>query len=175
LRLKFCTKVVYMFMNANILDLHQIEFWQPLLACNKLLEVRTVGTAFSVHMKDLVNFLDSLRNNRNRFFNVNHISIQNSNLLAGDDPVLEVQMLLTMGRFVGSQNTAASAPASSGAPMPDASAPAPNLQNPKEVLNKNIGPGGGGLRGRKDGDAGEAPPSKFQLWWRNFRRNYLPF
>jgi hypothetical protein len=183
-RIKFADSMLRMLMTAKAVQLKTIDFWPPRTECDGMLGVLPIGLDFSIMMKDLTAFLDSLRMNESRYFTVSAISIQNTNLLTPMEPVLDVQMLLLQAYFIEKESAPAApaAPAVGGPGMGQPGMGQPGMGQPG-MGQPAIGQPGAGQPGagqqnmmsRKNQEDKGPPPTKFQTWWRNFRRNYLPF
>jgi len=87
---------VKMFVDANVISLRQMRLWEQRVD-RQVLDAFTVGADMEMTMEDLVAFLDKLRFDRDRFYDVNGIRITNPYLMGpyAEDPWLQVEMLVT--------------------------------------------------------------------------------
>lgn len=93
----FGSAVMRFLMERRATEIRQIEIW-PLRVEYGLLEMQTMGLAFTMTLENLVRFLESL-NDENRYFNVNAIRVHNKYLRWPGQPPLEVEMLLTRAQL----------------------------------------------------------------------------
>jgi len=104
----------------NAVSITQVELW-PKRTEHDVLEMHTAGLEFTMRLGDLVNFLDALRR-EDRYFNVNGIRIENTNLMY-PDPVLQVQMLLTEAAYKAEETAADEPDTDTAAPAADTGTP----------------------------------------------------
>lgn len=168
----FGCSMVRMMMKAKAQAVGDIELWPIRRAAeySGLLDMRTTGITCTMTLADVVAFLDSLRM-ENRYFSVDGISLQNPYLRWPQEPILEVQLLLTQAQFVEPTGEPTDKPE---APAPGAFAAPGMPRTPADFFSgQGFGLGRGGPTGRFQ-QLGP-PPTKFQQWWRWFRKNFLPF
>jgi len=161
-RINYGCAVTRMLIKANAYTIDAVELWPPRKEYGKLLRMQTVGYQFTMTLRDLVAFLDSLRS-QNRYVTIDAISIQNPYLRTPWDPVLTVQLLLTQASFVTERGTEAGGAAAPGG------GPSVAMSNPADIFNMfNFGPMGMG------GGAAQRP-SKWKRYWRTFLKYFWPF
>ena len=116
-KIHFGCSLIRTLLEAKAWNVTRLEVWPPRKAYGDLLDMRTVGLAFAMSTKDLVEFLDSLRL-EGRYFRVDAISIQSRYLRWPTEPPLEVQMLLTQAAFAAPEARlpGAAAPATAAGP-----------------------------------------------------------
>jgi hypothetical protein len=98
--MQFGHSFVRLFVDADVVALHDLRLWQERTA-NQVLRAYTAGAEFDITMENLVTFLNDMRFDRERYCDVNAIRIANP-LLKGNwaiDPWLQVQMLLTLAEY----------------------------------------------------------------------------
>ncbi len=96
--IRFGSNVVKMLIDAKAVIVNQVELRPGRQGYEKLLNLRTVGVSFVMNLKDLVLFIESLRM-KDRYFNIEAISIQNRYMRWPTEPPVEVQLLLAQGSF----------------------------------------------------------------------------
>ncbi len=113
--MQFGHSFVKMFVDANVITLSQMRLWEPRVD-RQLLTAYTAGVQFEMTMEDLVTFLDKLRFDRDRYFDVNGISIKNPYLMGAyaDNPWLQVEMLVTTTEYIENAKVKVTRSASGG-------------------------------------------------------------
>ncbi|HOV74447.1 MAG TPA: hypothetical protein P5318_18865 [Candidatus Hydrogenedentes bacterium] len=96
--IRFGSMVVRMLIDAKAVIVNKVEIHPGRQGLEKLLNLRTVGLSYVMNLKDLVIFIDALRM-KDRYFNIEAISIQNRYMRWPVEPPVEVQMLLTVAAF----------------------------------------------------------------------------
>lgn len=91
----FITK---MLLDAKVITIGNIVLW-PKRVEGGVLELHTVGVSVMMTARNLIAFTDALRMSE-RFTQLNAISVSNPHLRYSSDPVLQVQMLFTLGRYL---------------------------------------------------------------------------
>lgn len=89
-----------MFVDANVISLKQMLLWERRID-QQVLEAYTAGVEFDMTMEDLVDFMDKLRFDRDRYYDVNAIRIKNPYLMGAfaNNPWLQVEMLVTTAEY----------------------------------------------------------------------------
>lgn len=102
-------------LKANISSLSNISIWPRRFpeAYQKMLGLQTIGLQFTMNARDLVRFLESLRQ-ENRYFMVDAIRVVYPYISYAGEPQLNVRMLLTQANYRPPQEDRA--PGAPGAP-----------------------------------------------------------
>jgi len=98
--MQFGSSFVKMFIDADVISLRQMLLWEARID-QQVLEAYTAGVDFEMTMEDLVSFMDELRFDRDRYYDVNAIRIKNPYLMGAwaNDPYLQVEMLVTTADY----------------------------------------------------------------------------
>lgn len=115
-QMNYAGAIVRMLIKANVGRIDDVMPWPPREEFNAL-EMRTLGVSLLMRAEDLIAFLQALQR-ENRYFNVNALRIKNRNLLsdpAYGAPYLEVEMLLTLSRYMEGKKAAGGGGAASSA------------------------------------------------------------
>jgi hypothetical protein len=152
---RFGFSIVKMLVDGGAARINEIVIW-PEREEMQLLEMRTVGLRFQMTVDNLADFLEQFYG-EDRYFNVNGIRIQNSNLLSPQKPLLDIELVLTQAGFLeenASQGMGAVASvAGAGASNPRVSAAAA-----LSALRKQ-----GGILGRGNDEDDDLPA---EPWWK---------
>lgn len=99
-QLNFGMNVIRMFMDAEASYIQRISLWPPsqMDRYGTQLNFRPVGVHFSMTTENLVKFLDDLRT-RERYFNVSALRITYPYICYPQEPMLDVQMVLSQAIF----------------------------------------------------------------------------
>lgn len=122
-----------------------------------LLRYWTFGIEFGMNMKDFVNFVDNNLRTADRYFNIEGIKIQYPYVGYNVEPVMNVQMLVTMARFISRK---------SGTGDDESLAGVASGANPQSVVNNF------NLNNRGASTILEEPTG-FAAFWKWFKRNVL--
>lgn len=98
--MQFGHSFVKMFVDADAISLTQARLWKSRVD-RQVLNAYTAGVEFEMTMESLVAFLDKLRFDRDRYYDVNAIRIKNPYLKGpyAKDPWLRVEMVMTMAEY----------------------------------------------------------------------------
>ncbi len=97
-RFNFGDSVMRRLIDANALQINELEVWPPRVEYG-ILEMRTVGAFFFMRINDLVPMLEAF-GREDQFYTVDGLRISNTQLIAQQNPPLQVEMLLTQARFI---------------------------------------------------------------------------
>lgn len=147
----FGSDTVRLLLNNGVYQILTVEVWPPWQ--QGTLEMRTVGLAFTMNLRNLVDFIDNLTGDSRQYFNVNAVRIANRSLRISADPLLEVNMVLTRARF---DETAT--------PMDVAAASA---AGPPSPFGFGASPFAGFGFGGDDDERPRPRPAPKRSWWRN--------
>ncbi|HOZ47588.1 MAG TPA: hypothetical protein PLO37_17735 [Candidatus Hydrogenedentes bacterium] len=158
--IKFGGALVEMLLDAKAAEIDNVVIWPIRFEYDNLLHVRTAGLSFKMTLPNLAEFVENDVRTARRFFDINAISAQNTQLRSPQDPLLSVQILLTQAGFV---------PRNAALPEMEEMAAAPG------------GPGGPGPEGRSprsrpprnEGPMGD--PTKFDRFLKWLKFNFWPF
>jgi len=166
-KINFGSSMIRMLMDADAVQISRVELWPPRRECGGLLNMRTVGLRFVMHLEDLTKFLDERRTDE-RYFTVDAINVQNRYLRWPVAPPVEVRMLLTQADFLAPMGHVAGAPGG----QPDSPA-RPSMREgmtPQEILMQQ-----GFGKGRTREGRRNIPKTRWQRFARWFRRYFWPF
>jgi hypothetical protein len=161
----FGSRMTRMLIDAHAVNIYGVVIWPP-RRVKGLLQTRTVGLQFDATLDNLTSFMKSVME-KDRFFEINAISINNTDLLTPQVPLLKVDMLLSQAVFV---SDAAGQPGTPGGAAPVsgiAGLVGPNA-NPGDVLEQLRQRGGFGLRNRDDEEEVDAKTQT--AWWTGIAR-----
>lgn len=145
-----------MLVDAGATTIYGIVIWPPRQE-KGLLAVRTVGLQFNMTLENLTRFLRDLLQ-KDRYYKVEALSVNNTNLMTPQAPLLKVDMLLSQANF---DRGAAGAPGGGGGESAATGTVATNMNDPGAFLEQLKARGGlGGLRG-STGEEDEEP----ELHW----------
>jgi hypothetical protein len=93
--LAYGADAVRFLMDAGANPIRTIDIWPPREEYG-VLQMHTMGMDFMMNLGTLVDFINELTYNNQRFYKIESLRVVNRNLLGAPDPLLEVQMVLTM-------------------------------------------------------------------------------
>lgn len=149
-QINFGMAVIDMLTQNKAYQVTQMLVWEPREEF-QVLEMRTVGLAFTMQAESLINFLETLRE-ADRYYSVNALRIQNRVLTATyGSPYLEVEMLLTFARYLPEKSLGEAADKGQAAPTL-AAAPGPQTTS---------------FQGFRPAfaTAGTTAPKRTESWW----------
>lgn len=162
-------RLLRLFIDAGAEAVQEFQIWPTRKQFEDMVEMHTVGAQFTIRMDKLAQFLDDLQR-ANRYFSVDALSIQNTNLIAWYDPPLQVRILVTQAQLppevVQAVTGGGDGPVAAGA------APAVGVATPGKTLAELMRDM---QRSQSGGDASAPKPGGFSRWWKDFRRQWLPF
>ena len=97
-RFNFGDSVMRRLIDANALQINELEVWPPRVQYG-MLEMRTVGAFFYMRINDLVPMLEAF-GREDQYYTVDGLRISNTQLIAQQNPPLQIEMLLTQARFI---------------------------------------------------------------------------
>jgi hypothetical protein len=158
--LAFGNQICRMMAKAKVSYLSHVYLWpgRELKEHEGLLRFWTVGLEFGMNMRDLVNFVDNNLRTADRYFNIEGIKIQYPYVGYNVEPMLNVQMIVTMARFIENK---------SGTGDDEALAGVASGANPQSVVTNF------GLKNNKTPAAVVEEPTGFAAFWKWFKRNVL--
>ncbi len=149
----YCAAITKMLIDAKPILLQPLSIWleeEIKLKSGKVIK-RTTGISMQIRIQALTKFLDDLAQNE-RYFRVEELRMTNADLQQ-QDPMLNVEMVLSQAYFMPSKKAAA--------------ASADGSSQVNQRLNNVFG--AGATPRRATGNEQE------RTWWQNFRRTWLPF
>lgn len=105
--IRYGSYMVDMLLKAKPAEISEVVLWPERSGYGGLLSLRTTGFSFRMTMQDLAQFIDRDWRTSERYFTIDAIDIRNRQLRLPQQPLLEVDLLLTMAVF--SENAASSA------------------------------------------------------------------
>jgi len=164
-RLSFGLSACELLLDAKATRIDNVVLWphRQDQKSGKLLKLHTVGLAFSMTLKDLVAFIDSLRT-QDRYFNIDAMSISYRYIAYPVEPQPDIQMLLTQGEFAppkerpgGVRSLQPSAPGGGGG------------GSARELFARGFGRN----RPEREDRMAQKPPGPFGRAWKWFKRHVL--
>ncbi len=155
LRIATASSMVRMLLDRDPVAIHAVHVWPPRQVTGRI-TAYSVGYSFTMRMRALAEFMDDICS-RPRYASIDSFSIVNDNLLAGADPPLMVQMVVTQAQYEHVEQ-----------------------QDPETIMAQATERGSEqalilqSLRDRPLSDREDMrrqPPTR----WQQFRRKYLPF
>lgn len=155
----FGAQVCRMLTKSKASYISQVNLWpgRELKPHEGMLRLWTVGLEFGMNMRDFVNFVNRDLRTSDRYFNIDAIKVDYPYVGYNTEPILRIQMLLTMAEFIEEKAVFAE-----GADVGPAMAPG---ANPNALANQM------NLRGTPTTPVEEE--SGFWAWWRWFRTDIL--
>ena len=101
-RFSFGDSVMRRLIDANALQINELEVWPPRVEYG-MLEMRTVGAFFYMRINDLVPMLEAF-GREDQYYTVDGLRITNTQLISQQNPPLQVEMLLTQARFIADED-----------------------------------------------------------------------
>ncbi|MFP4173723.1 MAG: hypothetical protein ACLFV4_12505 [Candidatus Hydrogenedentota bacterium] len=101
-RFNFGDAAMRRFIDANALQINEFQVWPPRMEYG-ILEMRTVGAFFYMRINDLVPMLESF-GREDQYYTVDALRITNTQLIAQQNPPLQIEMLLTQARFIADED-----------------------------------------------------------------------
>ena len=125
--IRFGTAMLKMAMDAKVIALYDFQLWPPRQGYDGALDLRTVGFMMSMKLSDFCAFIDSLRSS-DRFYTIESLSLRNQALASPTEPIMLIQVVVTMANYVKPGETAPGAAASpAGGALPAAGGALPQL------------------------------------------------
>lgn len=162
-------RLLRLFIDAGAEAIQEFQIWPARRQFEDMVDMHTVGVQLTIRMEKLAQFIDDLQR-ANRYFSVDALSIQNSDLLTYYDPPLQVGLLVTQAQLppeIVRQVTASG----DGSPAEGAAAAGVSATSGKSLLEL--------MREMQASAGGTVAPvrreSGFSRWWKDFRRQWLPF
>lgn len=100
-RFNFGAAAMRRLIDANALQINEFQVWPPRMEYG-MLEMRTVGAFFYMRINDLVPMLESF-GREDQYYTVDALRITNTQLIAQQNPPLQIEMLLTQARFIADE------------------------------------------------------------------------
>lgn len=100
-RFNFGAAAMRRLIDANALQINEFQVWPPRMEYG-MLELRTVGAFFYMRINDLVPMLESF-GREDQYYTVDALRITNTQLIAQQNPPLQIEMLLTQARFIADE------------------------------------------------------------------------
>ncbi|MFO7774927.1 MAG: hypothetical protein R6W89_03935 [Candidatus Hydrogenedentota bacterium] len=100
-RFNFGAAAMRRLIDANALQINEFQVWPPRMEY-EMLEMRTVGAFFYMRINDLVPMLESF-GREDQYYTVDALRITNTQLIAQQNPPLQIEMLLTQARFIADE------------------------------------------------------------------------
>lgn len=151
-KITFGLNMMRLLMQSKALYITDVQLWPPRVTEARLFSEFTVGFSFAMMTKDLVAFLDKLRDGevlgQERYVTVNALSVQNKYMRWQVEPPIEVQMVITFIHANVDENAEVE-----GADVQVAAAADASVTTAEEALatwKGRIKSGGGGRGGRED-------------------------
>ncbi len=94
---QFGSNIAQMLFDAGVYQVYAIELWPRYMKRN-LVQAQTIGLSFEATLDTLVELLEEMHLNNDRYMTVEGMRITNGNLLM-QRPLLQVEMLVTLGWF----------------------------------------------------------------------------
>jgi len=176
----FGISMLRLLMDSKALYITDVQLWPPRwLRQDKLFAGYTVGLAFAMMPKDLVNFVEKLRVGevlgQKRYVNIEAFSIQNKYLQWPTEPPVEVQMLVTfvqaniegVSQMPGIEMASTAASVASGR----SGGGSKNAEDVLAAWRSRLKAGKSGRPGEED----EGPPSAWDKFVRFLDRHFWPF
>lgn len=160
--LKFGINLSELLLKANISSLSEISLWPRRFpeVYQEMLGLQTVGLRFTMTARDLVRFLESLRQ-ETRYFTVDAIRVTYPYISYSGEPQLNVRLLLTQANYRAPKEAGAGPAGAAGAAPGAAFGPGggPMVIPPREIDPDRMG--------------AQEEPGPVGRFWKWFKRNIL--
>lgn len=165
LKYDYCASITRLLIDAGPESLQPLTIWPEMetkLKSGGTVRERTTGVRMKIRLEPLSRFLDSVGQS-DRYFRINGLKISNTDLTI-QDPVLDVELLLTQATFVPDVRRTTTQPDAGGSAA----------QNQARIAGL-FGDQGLGLSRDRRADEDEGEGRTGPTWWQRFRKKYIPF
>jgi hypothetical protein len=156
-------------IDAKVRAINRLDIWDPRERPKDqgLLVFRTVGVDCYMSMKDFIDFVEDELMLADRYFEIDQLRISNPQIAASrsQEPVMQIQFLLTQARYVG--NTDQGASGAPGAPGMQAGGGGPGAQGGAATIWNRM------QNNQNSTQQQQEEPGMFGKAWKWFKRNIL--